>query len=933
MRYPTHRPASGSGPRSGRTGRGTSARAAGADASAPHARRRAPSGHRVNIVPGAKLGPFEVVDLLGAGGMGEVWRARDPRLGRDVAIKALPDAFARDPERLARFEREARLLASLSHQNIAGIHGLEEVAGHRYLVLEYVEGPTLAERLAHGPLAFDEALEVCRQIAAGVEAAHESGVVHRDLKPGNVKLTPGGQVKVLDFGLAKGGAASGTGSDPNLSASPTRAYTPTAAGVILGTAAYMSPEQARGRAVDRRTDIWSFGCVLYECLAGRPMFEGETVSDLIARILEREPDWSALPATTPPRVRELLRRCLRKDAKERLRDIGDARVELGEILAGGGAPQPAAAASTAARRWALPGAVLALGLALAAFAAWRGLGRPAGDPHLHMSVTHEAGGTIAPFPAAVAISPDGRRIAYVVADSSADELWVRDLDAPAARRVGDATAVSDVFWSPDSRYLGFATTGDDARLWKVPAEGGSPVSLCDVTWSRGATWGKGGDIVFSPAPNGPLYRVSAGGGEARLATALDTSRHETAHRMPWFLPDGDHFLYASLPRTSRGWDIFVGSLRSKAVKRVLTAGSGVTYAAPGYLLYVRDDKLVAHRFDPARLALRGDPLPIADPPPQGDVDASWRATAARDGRLAMLHRRDPDTRVEWLSRGGEPGGTFPLPSGRYTTLDISPDGTSALAERTLSALRVEIWHSDPARGTTSRVSPTDTYAYGAYWLPDGRSFVYSIGTDDGERVCLGQIGDAGAPRRIATNMAQFQHPSSVTPDGSAVLFSSIDPATRFDIWSAPLAGGAAARLLVRTPGWDDQGVVSPDGRWLAYSTDASGQTPEVYIQAYPGPGPATRVSTSGGVSPHWTHGGRELLFQRPDPGGGSLLSVTVDGGPALHVGKPQVLFHRTGLVTFAAGAGERILASTESGAPPPATIALILDWTAQLQGR
>jgi len=691
----------------------------------------------------------------------------------------------------------------------------------------------------------------------------------------------------------------------------------------------MSPEQARGKAVDRRTDIWSFGCVLYECLTGQQTFAGETVSDLIAKILEREPDWTALPAGVPARVTGLLRRCLTKDAKQRLRDIGDARLELSEALTSPAEPVAAAAAPRGPAL--LPWAVAALGLALAAFGLWRGSARVARDPHLHSVLTHDLGGPIAPYPASLAISPDGKRVAYLVADSTGMQLWMRELDQDAPRLVYSKSSATDVFWSPDSRYLGFSTTGDRARLWKVPAEGGDPVSICDVKWTRGATWGAKGVIVFQPAPEGPLFKVSAGGGDAEPVTEIDTSRHQTGHRMPCFLPDGEHFLYAGLPQGPRGWDIFVGSLGSKRATKLLTAGSGVTYVEPGYLLYVRDGKLVAHRFDARSRKLSGDPAPIADPADSGPVDATTFASASRDGRLVMLRNSAPDTRVEWVDRAGQTLGRVPLPAGQYYQAAPSPDGRSVLISRTASNSAAEIWHSDPARGTTTRLTPPGKNDAGPVWLPDGGRYAFASLREGGIRIFVTGVGDPAEPRLVPTMNAQFQSATGVSPDGRTLLVSIVDPVNQFDIWAVPVDGGGQPVAVVRGPAWEDVGTVSPDGKWLAFQSNETGQM-EVYVQPFPGPGPRTRISLDGGHDAVWTRGGKELLFQRDGAGGGSVMAVAVETGAQFSAGTPRALFHRGGLLGFSAPPdGGRILAlSNAEGAVPP-TIALTLDWTRQLK--
>jgi Tol biopolymer transport system component len=416
-------------------------------------------------------------------------------------------------------------------------------------------------------------------------------------------------------------------------------------------------------------------------------------------------------------------------------------------------------------------------------------------------------------------------------------------------------------------------------------------------------------------------------------TALDSARHETGHRMPCFLPDGDHFLFAALPSGPRGWEIYVGSLGSKKVKRILTAGSGVTYAAPGYLLYVRDAKLVAQRFDARTLKLSGDPVPIGDPPDSGPVDASRIATASDDGRLVMLRNRAPDTRVEWVDRAGVALGRVPLPPGRYNEIAPSPDGGSVLASRGASNVTSELWLADPGRGTTTRLSAADANEFSPRWLPDGSGYAFGAVQKSGSRIYVTRLGDPAGPRLVPTIEAQFQSVTGVTPDGRALILSIVDPIRQFDVWMAPTDGGAKPTLLVGGSAWEDRGAVSPDGRWLTFNSDETGQ-PEVYVQPFPGPGPRTRVSFAGGHDPCWTRGGQELLYQRDETGGGSVIAVTVTAGDRFGVGAPRTLFHRSGMVAFSAAAdGERILVSADAAGAAPPSISLTLNWTRQLAER
>jgi hypothetical protein len=570
--------------------------------------------------PGTRLGLYEIVGPLGAGGMGEVYRAKDTKLGRDVALKVLPELFARDPDRLARFEREAQLLASLNHPNIAAIYGIEGVgsvppagetrplkralgaeqvgsvppAGETRppkqalaLVLELVEGPTLAERIKQGPIPLGEALGIAKQIADALEAAHEQGVIHRDLKPANVKLRADGAVKVLDFGLAKAlDPASPTSADAMQS--PTMTGRATEMGMILGTAAYMSPEQAKGKAADRRADVWAFGVVLFEMITGDQLFRGETSSEVMASVMKEEPDWSRLPANLPASVVRLLHRCLEKDPRKRLSAIGDARFDLEDAVAGGVRPGTSSASTAGwpATRVAL---VVAAGMLVAVVVTWTVTSalRPAPSALAsRSSILPPANSTIFPDAASVAISPDARMVAFVTGDAQGNgmQLWIRRVDALVARVVDGGQGAIQPFWSPDSRTIGFFTKD---KLKTVSVDGGRVEEICDVQDARGGAWAASNVLVFAPANAGPLLRVSASGGTPEPATSLDASRGETGHRFPTFLPDGDHFLYAALPSHGGTFDVYIGSLSGSKAERLMKAESTPVYAEPGYLLFDR----------------------------------------------------------------------------------------------------------------------------------------------------------------------------------------------------------------------------------------------------------------------------------------------------------------------------------------------------------
>jgi Tol biopolymer transport system component/tRNA A-37 threonylcarbamoyl transferase component Bud32 len=883
------------------------------------------------LSPGTRLGPYEIVAPLGAGGMGEVYRARDGRLDRDVAIKALPDAFADDPERLARFEREAKLLASLSHPNIAGIHGLEVAEGHRYLILELVEGETLAARLARGPLPLDEAMDVCRQIAAAVEAAHEAGVVHRDLKPGNVMLRPDGTVKVLDFGLAKGAAAHGSSSDLHLSASPTMSYAATAAGVILGTAAYMSPEQARGKAVDRRTDIWSFGCVLYECLTARRVYEGETVSDMVARILEREPDWDALPATTPLQLRELLRRCLAKDMKQRLQAIGEARIALEPGALGQLEPRATAVIrKSPVTTWA-PW-VLAAALA----AAWLGRGLLSG-PHAppveerRVEIEFPRGQHYVANTVPV-ISPDGRLLALVAADSTrTTRLWLRSLDTFEFKPLKGTEGAGPPFWSPDSRSLAFQR-GDALHRLSID-DGAIQTIVTGVTTARGGDWSKGGEIIYTPGSNSGLWRVPATGGTPQALTQVDTTLVDASHRFPVWLPDGKHFLYTLWSNNARVLaevgGIYLGSVDGGPSKLVLEDDGAFLLLPSGHLLVRRNGDLTAVPFDLRSFAVGAPAVSVARQVGFGSNSGYLRASAGADGDLAFTMAEDlPPTDLVWLDRDGRRGEPLGLRT-KFDSILLSPDGAQVVAEMGDPSGMSQLWTVDLARGTVSRLTRDQNDSYAPAWSPDGRRIAFG-NRDTGTEDLYTQLAAGTRPKeRVVAAREVDTDNVEWSADGRFLFFTGRPRAGRSDsqIWVADLQTGSARALLT---GEFNQSSprLSPDGRWLAYVSDESGRA-EVFVRSYPDLDRKWQVSTGGGSRPHWRDDNRELVFANDGGGELSLWAVAVTpAGMDLKLGDPARMFTLPPDVIDLSPASDhrRFLALVQPNSPAEPALHLVLHW-------
>jgi len=885
----------------------------------------------MSVTTGTTLGSYQVLAPLGAGAMGEVWRARDTKLGREVALKVLPDEFAGDEERLRRFEREAKALASLNHPNVAQIHGVDQVGDTCFLVLELVEGETLEERLKRGALPPAEALDVCRQIAEGLEAAHEAGVIHRDLKPANVRVTPEGRVKVLDFGLAKPARlASGA-------VSSTDSVLSTEAGRLLGTPTYMAPEQARGKGIDRRVDVWAFGCVLYECLTARRAFEGETLTDVLAAVLEREPDWARLPAAVPPRVRELLASCFAKDPRLRLRDVGDARLAL-ELARreGGRAPAPLAGASPWRERvaWAL--AVAALGVA-----AWAGLGRAPEPPAergavVRFQVPAPEGTELDPESVNAAISPDGRRLAFLAGPRGAPKrLWIRDLGAHDARPLEGTEGAELPFWSPDGESVAFFA---GARLARVSIQGGAVQTLCAAPAPRGGSWSPAGVLLFAPLSNGPLHSVPESGGTSTPVTALDAGHEQAGHRFPQFLPDGQRFLYSSLRSAPGTVETRLGTLGSRETRAVLVADSRATFAPPDWLLFAREGLIYAQRFelDSGELVDNARPTGIRA---SGATNYGGHSilSCASDGSVLATVEGERRTRLVELDASGALLRELALEPDHYNYAAYSRAGDRALLlleQGRNSELRL----ADLGRGGVWSRLTDDRFVRDPLWSRDD-AWVYYSSDRVTRDVFRCRTAGAGAPELVLESGNLFAHVKDIAPDGKSLVLNLLEPANGRDLWLLELES-KAMRPLLAGPRNEFDARFSPDGKWLAYASDESGRS-ELYVQDHPEVRTRVRVSAAGvgtfeSGTPsealiHWSPDGRELVYLDAD--GVSVIAVAVSSEPTFQVGAARTLFRLppdTVNLSFSTD-GQRALALLPDPRQPPCALAVTLDWRAELE--
>ena len=855
--------------------------------------------------------------------MGEVYRARDTKLGREVAIKILPQLFTNDPDRLARFEREARMLAALNHSHIGAIYGLEDAGDVRALVLELVEGETLADRIQRGPVPVAEALTLARQIADALDTAHDKGIIHRDLKPANIKITPAGVVKVLDFGLAK--AAIGDGSRPDLSQSPTVLGDATREGIILGTAPYMSPDQARGKPVDKRTDIWAFGCVLYEMLTGRRPFPGETLSDVLAAILGREPDWALLPAATPDAIRRLLRRCLEKDETLRLRDIADARLDIDDARRELVSPRPAVTPVRRTERFVWLAAVGVLSLvAVAALA--RALRPTPAPPEVRLEINTPSVSDPGDL-SSLAISPDGQTLVFGASGDGAAQLWTRQLDSVEARPIPGTVDGAMPFWSPDGRSMAFYA---DGMLKRIDLAGGLVRTLAAATAGVGGAWNREGVILFVQNPASQIMRISAEGGAAAAATRFEGGH--AGHSFPHFLPDGRHFLYyVNGAPDIRG--VYVSELDGSAARKLFDAESAAVYAA-GHLLFVRGATLFAQGFNVSALESTGSPLPVATGVMGSMLAGTLVPLSATAGDVIAFRVGSAQTKHQfvWVDRSGKEIGAVGAPDEAMVgSPSGSPDvGSVALLRRVNG--NSDVWLLDTRRGVLSRFTDHAREDIFPVWSRDGSRIVYTSTRNGTVDLYQKQTKGVGVEELLLTGGSEEIFACDWSPDGQFLLYQRRDAKTGFDLWVLPLRGGGKPFSVGQTEFDERDGQLSPDGKWIAYYSNRSGRY-EVYVQPFPGSGAAVQVSTSGGAQVRWRSDGRELFYIALD---GRLTATPIqnaaDGQLAIGIPVPLFAAH-VGSVLKTIGAqyvvspdGQRFLMNgiVQGGNPTP--IRLILNW-------
>ncbi len=882
---------------------------------------------------GTRLGPYEILSPLGAGGMGEVYRALDTRLGREVAVKVLTQHLSSSADLRARFEREARTVSSLNHPHICTLHDIGREGDTEYLVMELVEGETLAARLERGPLPTDALLRHAIEIADALDKAHRQGIVHRDLKPGNVMLTKSG-VKLLDFGLAK--AIAPLAPPGSLTALPTQANL-TQEGTILGTVQYMAPEQLEGKETDARTDIFAFGVVLYEMATGKKAFSGTSQASLISAIMRSDPPpISTIQPMTPAALDRAVKTCLAKDADERWQSAHDLASELRWIAEG---PRTGAVAPALARRkirerlfWGLT--VVALLLAVAAVVVRDGNRTEVVPGPTRTSILLPGKTALR----GLALSPDGRTLALVARDSSGRSLlWIRPLDSFSVQPLPGTENPSFPFWSPDSRFVAFFA---DGKLKKIEASGGPPQTLCDAPINRGGTWNQEGVILFAPASEGPIYRVSASGGLPTPVTRIDPSRGEASHRWPFFLPDGRHFLYLVASFGSGGQverhGIYVGSLDSEEEKFLLRAKSTVAYAHPGYLIFTRERILLAQPFDLKDLRITGDPFPVAEEIQYFRQTYNALFSVSQNGALLYQPRSASGvSQLVWYDRSGKEIGSLGAP-GEQANPRISPDGKRvALDIVDPQTDNTDIWIYESSGGIPTRFTSDPAVETSPIWSPDGGRIVFT--SPRPSHPDLYQRSSSGAGNEEALLPSERSKiPTDWSLDGRFILYRTYDATTNLELWVLPVGGDRKPIPFIKTTFGVSHGQFSPDGRWVAYSSNESG-TWEIYVAPFPGPGGTWKVSRAGGSEPRWRRDGKELFYLAPDR---KLMAVDVKEGPTFEADVARPLFqtrpreHISSVDLFSydvSADGQRFLVNTDVGETSTTPLTVVLDWTSTLK--
>jgi Tol biopolymer transport system component len=882
----------------------------------------------MTLAAGSRLGPYEILAPLGAGGMGEVYRARDSRLGRDVAIKVLPQHLSANPDLRARFEREARTVSSLNHPHICTLHDIGREGETDYLVMELVEGGTLAERLAKGPLPADEALRIGIQIADALDRAHRAGIVHRDLKPGNIMLARTG-AKLMDFGLAR--ATAMESAPGSLTQSPTMTRQLTAEGAIVGTFQYMAPEQLDGSEADARSDIWALGATLYEMVTGQKAFSGRSQASLIASILKESPlPLAQAQPLAPPALDQVIRACLAKDPEQRIQTAHDVKLQLQWIAEGGsqaGVPAPVAARrrSREATAWAIAAAAVAAVVALGALMLLR---RPEPARVMRFEVTAPLGTTAPNWPR---LSPDGRMLAFLAGDSTGTpSIWVRPIDALEAHPLSGTQGAQRPFWSPDSRFLAYFIGG---KLHKVPVAGGPPVTLAEAASGSDGSWGAGDLILFDAGLTDSIFGVPASGGQPRPITRIDHKAGETNHGWPYFLPDGKHFLFVGYVGNQQTGTIKLGAVGSNDVRTLGTTDGRVEYAPQGFIVFPREGTLMAQRLDAGAGKAVGDAVPVGENLSMGAGNGEFSVSPA--GLLAYVSGSARAlTQLRWFDRNGRAVGDAG-PPGEYRDVALSPDG-SRIAVTIFDGAKQkdDLWVRQIARGVTSRLTFDEGDVLNPVWSPDGERVAYSCNHTQIFRTFIRLASGVGDADSLVSLGSDPSGPTSWSNDGRTMAVRLRDATNNWDVWQVPLQAGAKPLRFVATPAADSWGEFSPDGRWIAYASTQSGRA-EVFVQAANGAGGKWQVSTAGGTKPWWRADGRELFYQTIDLG---LVAAPVTAGASFEVGTPVPLFQLSlangrydGRRWVPSADGQKILVNTPMQGPERTRFTVVTNWATELK--